>query len=150
MATDRPIFIIGAMGSGTTLLRLVLDSHPNIAIPQETGFMRGYDAIRYTPFKWSGHNWTGRLGWSEDERDALLAATYGRLFSRHAEQQGKAHWGEKTPLHIWHVDDMARLWPQAQFVGVVRHPGASVASNMRRFNQRLARSRSRPTRCTTA
>ena len=28
-----PIFIMGAMGSGTTLLRLMLDSHERIAIP---------------------------------------------------------------------------------------------------------------------
>ena len=28
-----PIFIIGCMGSGTTLIRLILDSHENIAIP---------------------------------------------------------------------------------------------------------------------
>ena len=30
-----PVFIIGAMGSGSTLLRLILDSHDNIAIPRD-------------------------------------------------------------------------------------------------------------------
>jgi len=99
------------MGSGTTLLRLVLDSHEHIAIPPETGFMRGYGALRFTPFKWSGRDWTGRLGWSEQEFDALAREFYDRLFSRYAEQHGKRRWGEKTPLHTWHVDDMARLFP---------------------------------------
>ena len=46
-----PIFIVGPMGSGTTLMRLVLDSHEHIGIPPETGFMRGYKALRFTPFK---------------------------------------------------------------------------------------------------
>jgi hypothetical protein len=63
---------MGAMGSGTTLLRLVLDSHESIAIPPETGFMRAYDAHTYTPFKASGKGWTKRLGWKDAERDELL------------------------------------------------------------------------------
>ena len=120
-------------------MRLVLDSHEHIAIPPETGFMRGYGALRFTPFKWSGRDWAGRLGWSEEEFDALARDFYDRLFMRHAEQHGKRRWGEKTPLHTWHLDDMARLFPDAQFVGVVRHPFGSIASNMSRFSSRLGR-----------
>jgi hypothetical protein len=134
-----PIFIVGPMGSGTTLLRLMLDSHPNIGIPPETGFMRGYNALRFTPFKWSGRNWTGRLGWSEEEFDALAREFYDRLFMRYAEHHGKRRWGEKTPLHTWHITDLARLFPDAQFVAVVRHPYGSISSNMTRFRSRLAR-----------
>jgi hypothetical protein len=137
--TPRPIFLVGAMGSGTTLLRLILDSHPNIAIPQETGFMRAYDAHRYTPFKASGRGWMKRLGWSDAERDELLAETYDRIFMRYAEQHGKSRWGEKTPLHTWHIDDMARLYPEAQFIAVIRHPAASVSSNIKRFRLKLTR-----------
>src|SRR5215218_686362 len=83
-----PVFIVGAMGSGTTLLRLMLDSHENIAIPHETGFMRSYRAMEFIPFKWTGLNWTKRLGWSKEERDRELAALYDRFFSRYAEQHG--------------------------------------------------------------
>src|SRR5438270_14036839 len=32
-------FIVGAPRSGTTLLRLMLDAHPELAIPPETGFV---------------------------------------------------------------------------------------------------------------
>ena len=120
-------------------MRLVLDSHERIGILPETGFMRGYSALRFTPFKWSGRDWTSRLGWSEEEFDALARDFYDRLFMRYAEQHGKRRWGEKTPLHTWHLDDMARLFPEAQFVGVVRHPFGSIASNMGRFSSRLAR-----------
>lgn len=130
---------MGAMGSGTTLLRLVLDSHEHIAIPPETGFMRAYDAQLYTPFKASGKGWSKRLGWKQAELDEVLRELYDRLFMRYAEKHGKRRWGEKTPLHTWHIDDMARLFPEAQFVGVIRHPSASVASNMRRFHLALGR-----------
>lgn len=132
-----PIFLIGAMGSGTTLLRLVLDSHPNIAIPQETGFMRAYNAHKFIPFKWSGKNWAKRLGWSHEELDQELGAFYDRLFMRYVSQHGKQRWGEKTPLHTWHIDDMARVFPDAVFIGIVRHPGGSVSSNMTRWRHPL-------------
>jgi hypothetical protein len=135
--TGGPVFIVGAMGSGTTLLRLMLDSHPNLAIPPETGFMRSYNAQRFAPFKHSGEEWASRLGWSPEEFDAELGAFYGKLFERYAEQHGKSRWGEKTPLHTWHVESIARLFPDAVFIGVVRHPLGSIGSNLRRFTAGL-------------
>ena len=137
-----PIFILGAMGSGTTLLRLVLDSHDNVAIPPETGFMRAYKAHRFVPFKWTGRNWAKRLGWSEEEFDAELSRLYDRLFMRYVEAHGKQRWGEKTPFHIWHVDAMARLFPDSVFVAIVRHPGGSMGSNMNRWRFGLTRAAS--------
>ena len=134
-ARRGPIFIIGAMGSGTTLLRLMLDSHEHIAIPHETGFMRSYRAMQFVPFKWTGRGWARRLGWTDEELDAELRAFFERIFMRHAEREGKQRWGEKTPLHTWHVGAMAKLFPDAVFIGLVRHPGAATASNMTRFGQ---------------
>ena len=36
---DRPIFVLGCPRSGTTLLQLMLHSHPRIAVPAETRFV---------------------------------------------------------------------------------------------------------------
>jgi len=138
-ARRGPIFIVGAMGSGTTLLRLMLDSHPHIALPPETGFMRAYNAHRFIPFKWTGRGWANRLGWSDAELDRELAAFYDHLFQRYVIEHGKQRWGEKTPLHTWHVDDMKRLYPDAQFIGMIRHPGGSIASNATRFKDGFGR-----------
>ena len=134
-----PIFIVGTMGSGTTLLRLMLDSHERIAIPHETGFMRAYNAMQFIPFKWTGHGWAERLGWADDEFDDKLRQFFDDIFMRYARQHGKERWGEKTPLHTWHINALKRLFPDAVFVAIVRHPGAAIASNMRRFQQTLAR-----------
>lgn len=141
-----PIFILGAMGSGTTLLRLVLDSHERIAIPPETGFMRAYNAHMFIPFKWTGMNWARRMGWSRRELIAQLREFYDTIFMRYATMHGKQRWGEKTPLHTWHVDSIAKLFPDAVFIGIVRHPGGSVASNMRRWSHSLRRSSQHYTR----
>lgn len=130
-----PIFIVGTQGSGTTLLRLMLDSHERIAIPHETGFMRAYDAMQFIPFKWTGRRWARRLGWGQRDLDEKLREFFEDIFMRYAREHGKERWGEKTPLHTWHVDAMQRLFPDAVFVAIVRHPGATITSNMRRFHR---------------
>src|SRR3954465_15882357 len=125
------------MGSGTTLLRLMLDSHERIAIPHETGFMRAYNAMRFVPFKFTGGGWSKRLGWSGKEVDEPLRAFFDETFMRYASEHGKERWGEKTPFHTWHIDAMKRLFPDSVFVAIVRHPGGAVASIMRRFDEPL-------------
>jgi hypothetical protein len=125
------------MGSGTTLLRLMLDSHERIAIPHETGFMRAYNAMRFIPFKWTGAGWTRRLGWRNEEVDEKLRDFFDEMFMRYASEHGKERWGEKTPFHTWHIDAMKRVFPDSVFVAIARHPGAATASNMRRFKRSL-------------
>jgi hypothetical protein len=131
---EKPIFVVGTMRSGTTLMRLVLDSHENIAIAPETGFMRAVQANKYVPFWMWGGEWFTRLGISEEELDRELATFYGAFFRRYAETQGKSRWGEKTPFHSWHLKAMSHLWPQAIFVAMVRHPGGNVGSLVRNWH----------------
>ena len=120
-------------------MRLVLDSHENIAIAPETGVMRVVRANKFVPFWMFGGEWYQRLGIREDELDRELGAFYGGFLRRYADAQGKPRWGEKTPWHIWHVDQMARLWPGAVFVATVRHPGGNVGSMVSKWHFRLER-----------
>lgn len=95
--------------------------------------MRAYNAHMMIPFKWTGRNWAKRMGWSREDLDAELREFYDRIFRRYVEHHDKRRWGDKTPSHTWHVDDMAHLFPDAVFVGIVRHPGGSVGSNLTRW-----------------
>src|SRR4051812_7630916 len=131
---EGPIFIVGSMRSGSTMLRLILDSHPRIAIPGETGFMGGLLATRRIPGWKHGAEWFGRIGWTEQELDIRLREFYTGMFERHARSQGKARWGDKTPFHTAHMEEMGRVFPDAVFVGIVRHPGAVAASLHRSFH----------------
>lgn len=129
-----PIFVVGTMRSGSTMLRLILDSHPNVAIGAETGFAGGLAAAREIPGWNFGSGWYERIGWSEAEMDQRLHDLYDPMFRRHARAQGKSRWGEKTPFHTLHMDLMARVFPDAVFVGIVRHPGAVATSLRKRFH----------------
>ena len=133
-----PVFVVGSMRSGSTMLRLMLDSHPRIAIPSETGFMGAAVAAHRIPDWKFGEGWYERLGWSEAEVDARLRDFYGGMFRRYAAEQGTPRWGEKTPFHTAHMERMARIFPDASFVGIVRHPGAVASSLQRRFHYAFA------------
>jgi hypothetical protein len=61
---------------------------------------------------------------------------------RYVETHGKQRWGEKTQLHTWHWSAMERLFPDAVFVIIMRHPGGSMASNMNRWRFTLDRATS--------
>lgn len=132
-ATRGPIFVVGPAGSGTTLMRLILDSHDDIAIAQETGFARALLANEHVPFWEFGAEWYGRLGLGRDDLEKELGAFYGGLFSRFAASQGATRWGDKTPFHLWHLPLLARVFPDAQFIGMARHPGATAHSTRRRM-----------------
>jgi len=133
-----PIFVVGTMRSGSTLLRLILDSHPNIAIGEETGFAGAIAATKDIPNWRYGAEWYGRLGWDEAELDTRLREFYRPMFERHAASQGKARWGDKTPFHSWHMPLLAKVFPDAVFVAIVRHPGGVVASLVKKFHYGVA------------
>jgi hypothetical protein len=128
-----PIFVVGSMRSGSTLLRLILDSHPDIAVGPESGFMGAVSATKHVPNWRYGERWYERFGWTEAEFDAHLGQFYATVFERYAASRGKRRWGEKTPFHALHLHDMASLFPTAVFVGIVRHPGAVASSLDRRW-----------------
>lgn len=121
------------------MLRLMLDAHPRLAVPPETGFMRLVTAQRWVPFWEFGGQWHERLGLSDADLDRRLGAFYGGMFQDYATRAGKARWGEKTPYHVWHVDDIRRLFPDAVFIGIVRHPLGAIGSMARRFDRRIPR-----------
>jgi hypothetical protein len=142
---DRPPvpFVVGMNRSGTTLLRMMLDSHPELTIPPETHFVP--DVIRAcrrgdgTPESVlaamkSRREW-GDFDFSDDEMLGLLRDRGRKLdagealrafYDAYAERQGKARWGEKTPRYVGKMRQIQAALPEARFVHVVRD-GRDVA-----------------------
>jgi hypothetical protein len=135
-------FICGTTRSGTTLLRLMLDAHPEVAIPSETHFVPDLivrciegpvSADELTDLV-TGHARWGDFGLEpEDLRerlaalDPLNAADATREFFRlYAEKQGKKRWGDKTPGYIRQTRRIQRVLPEARFIHTIRD-GRDVA-----------------------
>ena len=133
-----PFFIVGSARSGTTWLRMMLNAHPDVAVPPESRFIvelwRGADEI-------DSDELLGRLArhkrfqaWElpiehvrrelppRPDYGGVMAAAYVAFARRRA----KTRWGDKTPRYVSHIPFLARLFPDARFVHVVRD-GRDVA-----------------------
>ena len=139
-------FIVGVNRSGTTLLRMMLDAHPQLTIPPETHFLPELievaDAGKPTPEALlatitSQREW-GDFGLTEEELlerfralDPLAAGGALRAFyEAYAERVGKPRWGEKTPIYVKSMRKIESALPEARFVHVIRD-GRDVALSIR-------------------
>ena len=138
---DPVPFVVGMNRSGTTLLRMMLDAHPELTIPPETHFVPTLiKAVREpgaTPedalaAMKSAREW-GDFGFSDEEMLGRLRAIKLRpgpavrtFYEAYMEQQGKPRWGEKTPTYVQKMKLIQRALPEARFVHVIRD-GRDVA-----------------------
>lgn len=137
-------FVVGAPRSGTTLLRLMLDAHSQLAIPPETGFVPSLLALgtEATPEKavalmvgfesWPDFGLEARaLAEELQARECRTPAEALRGFQRlYAARQGKPRAGDKTPSYALHLDPIAETWPEARIVHLIRD-GRDVAHSWR-------------------
>ena len=137
----QPVFIIGFQRSGTSLLRMMLDSHPDVAIPLDTtGLWARYEQ-RLSEF--------GPLTDLESRRrlvESILSDERIRLWetplgvddvigasrlpgypgvidgfqNAYARAKGKAHWGDKDPGNMGRLGSVLRWFPDARIVHIVR------------------------------
>lgn len=146
-----PLFIVGANRSGTTLLRLILNAHSEVAIPDEIRYFysfrggAGYEHWR-TPnlspdqyrdfvddFLQQNEAVTPELD-LEALRSEILAGPhdlrrpYQLLLERWAHHHGKSRWGEKTPGNLFFAHLILSMFPEAKFLHLVRDPRAVVHS----------------------
>ena len=146
-------FIVGAPRSGTTLLRLMLDAHPELAIPPETYFLpkaakawelavkrrrRGrstdpvaafYETVvehkRWRDFHLDAAAFKRRL---DDERPRELGDAVRAFYRLYSDKVGKPRWGDKTPFYVRRMSLIQDIVPEARFVHIVRDGRAVTLS----------------------
>jgi hypothetical protein len=128
-----PLIVLGVRRSGTTLLRVVLDRHSELAVPDESYFVPQLadrhpgrvdvddfvDDLRRLP---TLREW----GVSTDAvrarlRDGMrVGEAVAAVYEAYAEAREKSRWGDKTPMYMQHLPLLERLFPTARFVHLVR------------------------------
>ena len=139
-------FVVGVGRSGPTLLRLMLDAHPELAIPPETQFVpelieraeagtRGPELVEeiIRSRTWSDFGlepaplYRRVAGQDADDVATELRSFYGL----YAEAQGKPRWGDKTPGYVKRMRPLGARLEEARFVHLIRD-GRDVALSRRR------------------
>lgn len=139
-------FIIGSGRSGTTLLRAMFDSHPDMAIPFESYFVADMAMVKdryheggvFDP----DHYVNDMLGYYRFQRWELpedqvrdryakeappdFADAVRLAYRMYAEAQGKSRYGDKTPRYVTTVPVLAETFPESIFIHIIRD-GRNVA-----------------------
>jgi len=144
--------IVGAPRSGTTLLRFILDAHPDLAIPPETGFLaldlsnieRNIDPRAAVLGSVTGYP-RDAPGWADfgidatEYHDALdriepfdVAEGIRAFYRLYAGRFSKHRWGDKTPVYAFHLESIGALLPEAHFIHLVRD-GRDVAASWQKM-----------------
>ena len=130
--SNPPIFVVCGARSGSTLLRRLLDGHPDIACPAETDFAVLMEAFAHTARVLAGPENTGQESTGpEDAAAALLAEARGvvdGLAGRYLERVGKSRWCDKSLSNVLHLEALAAAWPEARFILLHRHVMDFIAS----------------------
>ncbi len=144
--------LVGCGRSGTTLIRNVLDGHPDLAVTHEAHFIGpmgsqrnryetsdGLDIEAFLDDLYRDSNFV-RQGVDRGELHKVLAAeppaTYAdgvrSVFAAYARDQGKDLYGDKTPGSVTQMKMLADLFPEAKFIHIIRDGRAVALSYMER------------------
>jgi Sulfotransferase family len=131
--SGAPVVILGVSRSGTTLLREMLDHSSVLAIPSESYFIPQLwdrhgahpdpDAIledlgrvaRVREWGVTPDDVRSRLPDDPSFRDVILA-----VYRSYADRHGKRRFGDKTPAYMQHLELVDNVFPDAQYVHIVR------------------------------
>jgi len=132
------LFIVGSPRSGTTMLQVLLGSHPQVATSVELTFFDEYVATwleRWAHEKAVMDQYGFRRGlptvWTDADMEGFLLEFLTRAYSRVIERApGRTHVLDKNPHYSGHVHLIKRLLPGARFIHMVRD-GRDVACSLR-------------------
>lgn len=121
----EPIFVLCGARTGSTLLRFVLDAHPDLACPPETNIPAMCAQIATVASLVEGAPLSQNRGDEPPEiPDAAIdqvRAAVERMTRAYLQRKGKKRFCDKSLGTARFAYLMQRIWPRTKFICVVRH-----------------------------
>lgn len=121
----RVVFLVGARRSGTRWLERILDAHPDVAVVPSETFLFSHGLRPLSDRVWHGIVPAVTVGRIYMQRDAyvdglreLCDRLFGDLLT--ALDPRATVIVERTPWHVYHLDLVAAIYPEAPVVHVLR------------------------------
>ncbi|MEV0171526.1 sulfotransferase [Streptomyces sp. NPDC050803] len=118
---DSPVFVLSSVRSGSTLLRVLLNSHSRIRAPHEMH-------LRTLHVNLSRSFTADAMKALELDKDELEHVLWDRVLHLELTRSGKDVIVDKTPPNTLIWPRLNRCWPNARYLLLLRHPGAIIAS----------------------
>lgn len=121
ISAPAPIFILCCDRSGSSLLRYIVDTHPDIASPAELNLGQVCQSLYGLV--------NGTLGETvyaeKSEKDQQVIGRVRQLLSEIMEDyvsaKGKKLWCEKSPSNLQHLSCLKSVFPEAKYICLYRH-----------------------------
>lgn len=149
-----PIFIVGPSRSGTELTRSILNNCPSVHISKEThyfddlrprlkrpdsecdaqdaGLVTAYfEALQHHAYGLHRYPAASPVHVAITHQHGVRARSADEMFEEHCRAKMPdwlPFWGEKTPRHVFRIDDIRRAYPSARIIFCHRDPRGVVAS----------------------
>ena len=133
-APADPVFVLCAARSGSTLLRFILDSHPQLACPPETNVpvLCGQLATVWSLIEGAPLS-PNRGDEPPDIPEAAITGvreTMDRMIGSYLTRRGKTRYCDKSLGTARFAYLIRRIWPGARFICLFRHPMDVIASGV--------------------
>ncbi len=113
-----PVFLVGFPRSGTTLLEMILDSHPAVTCMEEINII----PYLHGQFGLNQADGVERLIHLSDEEAVSSRESYFNDARRYSKWQENTQLVDKYPLNTAYLPLILRLFPQARILFALRHP----------------------------
>lgn len=135
----NPVFVIGSPRSGTTATAQSLNRHPELRVGKESYVLSDLFKDGRAEKVWENQMgratpcWLDHEGVELDEWLAFVGLGINALFSSRAEG---LRWIDQTPLYTPMAPTLAKMFPGAKFVHIVRD-GRHVVRSMTNFERKF-------------
>ena len=130
----HPVFVLCNGRSGSTLLRFLLDAHPQLACPPETNLpglcvqlATVWSLIEGAPLSANRGDEPPEI---PDTAIAGVRDTMDRMVGSYLARRGKKQYCDKSLGTARYAPLLHRVYPQARFICVYRHPMDVIASGV--------------------